>query len=50
MKCLCGRETVSINACTPLGCDTIALCIACHRRVDLCTCFRAQTHKKAIES
>ncbi len=38
MKCGCGRDTRSFEACSPLGCDTFTVCTGCFKASADCTC------------
>ena len=37
-KCLCGKDTKTFEACTPLGCNAVLLCIGCYKQVEKCVC------------
>jgi hypothetical protein len=37
-KCLCGKDTKIFEACTPLGCNAVLLCIGCYKQVEKCVC------------
>ena len=44
-KCLCGKDTKAFEACTPLGCNTVLLCIGCYKQVEKCVCQNNNNHK-----
>jgi hypothetical protein len=37
-KCLCGKDTKTFEACTPLGCNAVLLCLGCYKQVEKCVC------------
>ena len=37
-KCSCGKDTRTFEACTPLGCNAVLLCIGCYKQVEKCVC------------
>jgi len=37
-KCLCGKDTKTFEACTPLGCNAVLLCIGFYKQVEKCVC------------
>jgi hypothetical protein len=38
MKCSCGRDSKTFEACTPMGCDTFVVCTGCFKNVGECSC------------
>ena len=37
-KCFCGKDTRTFEACTPLGCNAVLLCIGFYKQVEKCVC------------
>jgi len=40
-KCSCGKDTRRFEACTPLGCNAVLLCIGCYKQVEKCVCQKS---------
>ncbi|HEX9677436.1 hypothetical protein [Nitrososphaera sp.] len=38
MKCSCGKDTKSFEACSLLGCNTVTVCTGCSKEIAGCSC------------